>query len=217
MIRVLLADDHELMRQGVRNLLELYPEVEICGEAKDGQEAVEKALECLPDVAMLDLSMPKMGGLEATRQIREVLPETEVLILTAHDTNMLVREVLNAGARGYVLKSDNSTQIVDAVKAIAQHNLYFSSGISESVLDLLSKNNEIPETDEPLPDSPLTARETEVVRLLALGKSNKEIASTLYISVRTVETHRRTIFNKLDINSIAMLVRYAIRHRLINA
>jgi len=213
----LLADDHELMRQGVRNLLELYPEVEICGEAKDGQEAVEKALECLPDVAMLDLSMPKMGGLEATRQIREVLPETEVLILTAHDTNMLVREVLNAGARGYVLKSDNSTQIVDAVKAIAQHNLYFSSGISESVLDLLSKNNEIPETDEPLPDSPLTARETEVVRLLALGKSNKEIASTLYISVRTVETHRRTIFNKLDINSIAMLVRYAIRHRLINA
>lgn len=217
MIRVLLADDHELMRQGVRNLLELYPDLEICGEAKDGQEAVEKALECQPDVAMLDLSMPKMGGLEATRQIREVLPETEVLILTAHDTNVLVREVLNAGARGYVLKSDNSTQIVDAVKAIAQHNLYFSSGISESVLDLLSKNAEIPETDETLPDSPLTARETEVVRLLALGKSNKEIASTLYISVRTVETHRRTIFNKLDINSIAMLVRYAIRHRLINA
>ncbi|SRR5215204_5175146 len=215
MIRVLIADDHELLRQGVRSLLESHPDLEVCAEAKDGQEAIDKALECHPDVAVLDLSMPKMGGLEATRQITKSLPETNVLILSAHDANSMVLEVLSAGAHGYVLKSDNSNQIIAAVEAIAQRNLYFSSGISAPVLDLFANSNKIHEPDESLPESPLTARETEIVRLLAQGKSNKEIASTLFISVRTVETHRRSIFYKLEINSIAMLVRYAIRHQLI--
>jgi DNA-binding NarL/FixJ family response regulator len=216
MIRVLLADDHDLMRQGIRSLLESNTNFKVCGEAKNGQEAVDKAIKYRPDVAVLDVSMPEISGLEAARQIRKKLPDTQVLMFTVYDTNELVREVLDAGAHGYILKTDAPTQLIAAVEAIAQQNLYFSAGISQVVLDSLSNSGEIVENDSNY-KSPLTARETEVVRLLAHGKSNKEVATALFISVRTVETHRRTIFQKLEINAIAELVRFAIRQRLIKA
>jgi DNA-binding NarL/FixJ family response regulator len=213
MISVLLADDHDLMRQGVRALLESHANFEICGEAKNGQEAVDKAIVLRPNVAVLDISMPEMSGLDAARQIRNQVPETQILIFTVHDTDSLVRDVLDAGAHGYILKTDAADHLIAAVEAIAQHDLYFSAGISKFVIDSLIKS---PENESgPLPELPLTVRETEIVRLLAHGASNKEVAGSLFISVRTVETHRRTILRKLEITSVAELVRYAIRYRLV--
>jgi DNA-binding NarL/FixJ family response regulator len=213
MISILLADDHDLMRQGVRALLESHANFEICGEAKNGQEAVDKAIVLRPNVAVLDISMPEMSGLDAARQIRSQVPETQILIFTVHDTDSLVRDVLDAGAQVYILKTDAADHLIAAVEAIARHDLYFSAGISKFVIDSLIKS---PENESgPPPELPLTVRETEIVRLLAHGASNKEVAGSLFISVRTVETHRRTILRKLEITSVAELVRYAIRCRLV--
>ena len=214
MIRILLADDHDLMREGIRSMLESHSNFEVCAEAKDGIEAAEKALEYRPDVVILDVTMPKMNGLEASRRITKQLPETQVLIFTIHDSEDMVRETLDAGAHGYVLKSEAPTHLAAAVEAVAQRDLYFSSGISNFVIDSLV-NSGGGTTEGSIQEIPLTAREIEVLRLLARGNSNKEIATTLFISVRTVETHRRTIHKKLKLNSVAELVRYAIRLRLI--
>jgi DNA-binding NarL/FixJ family response regulator len=214
MIRILLADDHDLMRQGIRSMLESHPNLEVCAEAKDGIEASEKALEYRPDVVILDVTMPKMNGLEASRRITKQLPETQVLIFTIHDNEDMIRETLDAGAHGYVLKSEAPTHLAAAVEAVAQRDLYFSSGVSNFVIDSLVKSGSGGMEDS-IQEIPLTAREVEVLRLLARGNSNKEIATALFISVRTVETHRRTIHRKLKLNSVAELVRYAIRLRLI--
>lgn len=214
MISILLADDHDLMRQGIRSLLERNPNFDVCAEAKDGADAVQKALEYRPDVVVLDVSMPKMGGLDASRQIVNNLPNTHVLIFTVHDNEEMVRSTLEAGAHGYVLKSDASTHLAPAIEAVAQQDLYFSSGVSNFVIDSVISPTEAT-GDAPQEPIPLTARELDVLRHLALGKSNKEIAAELFISVRTVETHRRSIHNKLELTSLADLVRYAIRHRLI--
>jgi DNA-binding NarL/FixJ family response regulator len=214
MIRILLADDHDLMREGIRSMLESHANFEVCAEAKDGIEAAEKAVEYRPDVVILDVTMPKMNGLEASRRITKQLPETQVLIFTIHDSEDMVRETLDAGAHGYVLKSEAPTHLAAAVEAVAQRDLYFSSGISNFVIDSLV-NSGGGSIEGSIQDIPLTAREIEVLRLLARGNSNKEIATTLFISVRTVETHRRTIHKKLKLNSVAELVRYAIRLRLI--
>jgi DNA-binding NarL/FixJ family response regulator len=214
MIRILLADDHDLMREGIRSMLESHSNFEVCAEAKDGIEAAEKAIEYRPDVVILDVTMPKMNGLEASRRITKQLPETQVLIFTIHDSEDMVRETLDAGAHGYVLKSEAPTHLAAAVEAVAQRDLYFSSGISNFVIDSLI-NSGSGSTEGSIQEIPLTAREIEVLRLLARGNSNKEIATTLFISVRTVETHRRTIHKKLKLNSVAELVRYAIRLRLI--
>ena len=214
MIRILLADDHDLMREGIRSMLESHANFEVCAEAKDGIEATEKAVEYRPDVVILDVTMPKMNGLEASRRITKQLPETQVLIFTIHDSEDMVRETLDAGAHGYVLKSEAPTHLAAAVEAVAQRDLYFSSGISNFVIDSLI-NSGSGSTEGSIQEIPLTAREIEVLRLLARGNSNKEIATTLFISVRTVETHRRTIHKKLKLNSVAELVRYAIRLRLI--
>lgn len=216
MIRVLLADDHDLMRQGIRALLDARPNIEICGEAVDGEMAIQKAEELLPDVVVLDVTMPKMNGLEAARQIRKKLPNVRVVMFTVHDTGEMVREILDAGAHAYILKSDASSQLAAAIEAAAQKDLYFSSGVSEIVMDSLMNSYE-PKQDEDHSDIPLTDREIDIVRHLANGKSNKEIATDLFISVRTVETHRRTIHKKLGISSLAELVRYAVRHHLIRA
>ena len=195
-------------------MLESHPNFEVCAEAKDGIEAAEKAIEYRPDVVILDVTMPKMNGLEASRRITKQLPETQVLIFTIHDSEDMVRETLDAGAHGYVLKSEAPTHLAAAVEAVAQRDLYFSSGISNFVIDSLI-NSGSGSTEGSIQEIPLTAREIEVLRLLARGNSNKEIATTLFISVRTVETHRRTIHKKLKLNSVAELVRYAIRLRLI--
>ena len=214
MISTLLADDHDLMRQGIRSLLESNPNFEICGEAGNGLEAVDKAIELRPDVVVLDVSMPGIDGLEAARQIRRHLPNTKVLIFTVDDTAQMVRDMFDAGAHGYVLKSEASTHLIAAIEAVAQNDLYFSSGISSIVIDSLVNSRDATAETEPR-DPCLTARETEIAALLAKGMSNKEIATALFISVRTVETHRRSIHRKLGFQSLAELVRYAVRHRLV--
>jgi DNA-binding NarL/FixJ family response regulator len=213
MINILLADDHELMRRGIRGLLESRSDFAVCADVGDGEEAVEQALVNKPDVVVLDISMPKMNGLEAARRIRADLPDTQVLFYTVYDTPTLVRDVLDAGACGYILKSDAPTHLLAAVEATAQKNLYFSAGVSGSVIHPMAPTP-APEADLP-EDIPLTNREREIASLLAIGKSNKEVARMLCISVRTVETHRRRILQKLGVNSLAELVLFAVRHRMV--
>jgi DNA-binding NarL/FixJ family response regulator len=214
MVRILLADDHDIMRRGLRNLLETHPGWEVCGEAANGREAVKLARELKPDIVVLDLSMPELNGLEATRQIRKELPQTEVLIFTMHDTEQLVREVLAAGARGYVLKSDAGRYLISGIEAVAQHKPFFTSTVAETILDGYLKVGS-GQSAPVFAVNPLTPREREIVQLLAEGRTNKEVASALSISVKTVETHRRAIMSKLGIGSIVELVHFAIRNKLV--
>jgi DNA-binding NarL/FixJ family response regulator len=210
MIRVMLADDHEVMRKGLRGLLEEQKGLDICAEATNGREAVELAKKHRPAVVVMDLMMPEMTGLEATRHIRKALPQTEVLIYTLHESEKLVRDVFSAGARGYVLKSDAAKYLVTAVESLARHKPFFTNQVAEIILGSYAKPSPVPVEQAPA-TGPLTEREREVVRLLAAGKSNKEVAIDLGISVKTVETHRATIMRKLELNSVVELVHYAIR------
>ena len=214
MIRILLADDHDLMRRGIRDLLETDPELQVCGESSNGREATEMARRLKPDVAVLDLAMPELNGLEAIRQIRKELPKMELLVFSMHDSEELVREVFASGARGYVLKSDAALYLVEAVKSLARHKPFFTPRISEAILNSLVASagggQRVPPTSDPL-----TLREREILQLLAENRSNKEIGSRLRISVRTVETHRRSIMQKVKANSIVELVHYAIRNGIV--
>jgi DNA-binding NarL/FixJ family response regulator len=210
-VRILLADDHDVVRRGLRQLLEEQADWEVCGEAVTGRQAVEMAKDLVPNVAILDLTMPELNGLEATRQIRAALPTTEVLIFTMHESEQLIRDVLAAGARGYLLKSDAARFIVSAVEALAQHKPYFNWKVSETMLDAFLRSTA--ETEGTMSDT-LTGREREIVQLLAEGKSNKQISSSLDISVKTVETHRATIMKKLNAHSVVDIVRYAVRNNL---
>lgn len=214
MISILLADDHDLMRRGIRSLLEGNKDIEVCGEARNGVEAVDKAKALRPDVVILDVSMPQMDGPEAARRIRRHLPDTKILAFTIYDTDEIVRDMLDAGAHGFILKSDAATHLASAVEAVANRDLYFSSGVADVVINSLVNSRNSSENNG-LDEIPLSPREIEVVKFLAQGKSNKEIAAALFISVRTVETHRRTIHRKLGFKSLAELVRYAIRHHLL--
>jgi DNA-binding NarL/FixJ family response regulator len=214
-VRILVADDHEIVRQGLRALLETQPGWQVVAEAVDGREALDKAKRLRPDVVVLDVSMPNLNGLEATRQIRKALPETEVLILTMHDSEQLVREVLEAGARGYVLKSDAGRELVTAVESVRKSKPYFTSRVSEIVLDgYLNAGGRSDAYNVPR-SVRLSPREREIVQLLAEGKSNKEVAAALHISVKTAETHRTNLMRKLDLHSISELVRYAIRNKMV--
>jgi len=188
---------------------------EVCGEASNGREVVDLARNLRPDVVVLDLYMPELNGLEATRQIHHELPRTEVLIFTMHETEQLVREVLAAGARGYVLKSDAGRNLVNAVEALSHHKPFFTAKVSQTLLDAYLKTHVDNEDGQSVRS--LTPREREIVQMLAEGKSNKEVASRLSISVKTVETHRATVMRKLEINSIVELVHYAIRNGLVEA
>ncbi|MBZ5497307.1 MAG: response regulator transcription factor [Acidobacteriia bacterium] len=211
-VRILVADDHEVVRRGVCTLLESQPGWEVVGEAITGRDAVKKAEKLRPDVVVLDISMPELNGLEATRQIVKAAPQSEVLILTIHDSEHVARQVLAAGARGYVLKSDAGRNLLTAVDTLRQHKPFFTSAVSEMVLrDFLksSKSQEESTSDR------LTHREREIVQLLAEGKSNKEVASILGISVKTAETHRRNVLSKLNLHSISDLIHYAIRNKII--
>jgi DNA-binding NarL/FixJ family response regulator len=212
-LRILVADDHHVVRTGLRSLLETEKGWEVCAEAANGREAVQKAEELTPDVAVLDIGMPLLSGIEATRQIRKVSPKTEVLILTMHDSEVLIREVLEAGARGYILKDDADRNLIAAVDALRRHESYLSSRIS----GLFSKSVGSLGEDSPLDRRRLTPREREILQLLAEGKSNKEIAVLLGISVKTAETHRANIMLKLDFHSITELVRYAVRNKMIQS
>lgn len=213
--RVLIADDHELVREGLRRVLGDHGAWDIVGEVNDGRAAVELARAQRPDVAILDYSMPGLNGLEATRQIRAELPTTEVLLLTMHDTESLVREVLSAGAKGYVLKSDAGRVLVDAVTTLLRHQPFFTPQVSELVLSGYLRNA----GDAIAEDlgSALTPREREVLQLIAEGQSTKEVADALGFGVKTAETHRANLMRKLDLHSVAELVRYAIRNKIIEA
>ena len=213
-VRILLADDHELVRRGLRALLEAEDGWEVVGEAVTGREAVEKVKKLKPDVVVMDIGMPSLNGLEATRQIRKAVPQAEVLILTIHESDELVREILDTGARGYVLKSDSERDLAIAVRALSQHKPFFTSRVTELLLGGYLKGP--PGTSEGASKRGLlTAREREITQLLAEGKSSKEVAVALNISVKTAETHRAHIMRKLDLHSLIALVRYAIRNKII--
>jgi len=214
-VRILVADDHEIVRRGVKALLEAHSGWEVCAEAVDGREAVEKAVRARPDVVILDIGMPGLNGLEAARRIRKEAPGSEILILTMHDSEQVVQEVLAAGARGYVLKSDAGRDLVRAVEALSNHKTFFTPSVTEMVLQTyLGGGTGAAEPGEaPLL---LTPREREVIQLLAEGRTNKEVADILRISVRTAETHRTNIMRKLDCHSLSDLTRYAIRNNIIN-
>lgn len=212
-LRILVADDHHVVRTGLRALLESKTGWRVCAEAANGREAVEKANEFHPDVAVLDIGMPLLNGVEATRQIRKVSPGTEVLILTMHDSEHMVQGVLDAGARGYILKDDADRNLLAAVEALRKHKPYLSSRVSAAVSQIAP--SDVPEGERPA--RRLTPREREIVQLLAEGKTNKEIASYLNISVKTAETHRANIMLKLNFHSVTELVRYAVKNKIIQA
>lgn len=214
MVRILVADDHEVVRKGLVALLAQRPDWQICAEATNGREAVKLALKFRPNVAIIDLSMPELNGLEATRQIRHDVPETEVLVFSMYENEQFVRDLLAAGARGYVLKSDVSTQLITAIETVARHKPFFTSDVAEKVLEGFLKLGDLA-PEESGGHGILTAREREIVQLLAESKSNKEVSHLLGISVKTVQTHRATIMRKLGINSIVDLVHYAIRNHLV--
>jgi len=215
-MRILLADDHEVVRRGLRALLQAQPSWEVCGEAANGREAVEKAQALRPDVVVLDITMPELNGLEAARRILRAAPRTQVLILTMHDSDEVVHEVLEAGARGYVLKSDAGRDLVAAVEALGEGRPFFTTRVAELVLTGYLQGAAEP-AKRAGARSRLTSRERELLQLLAEGKSNKEAATALSISVKTVETHRANIMRKLNLHSISELVHYAVRNRIISA
>lgn len=211
-VRILVADDHQVVRTGLRALLESKSGWQVCAEAANGREAVEKARELQPDVAVLDIGMPLLNGVEATRQIHKLSPNTEVLILTMHDSELLVQEVLDAGARGYILKDDADRTLIAAVDALRRHKPYLSSRVSEAARSVGGGAE-----GDRSSRSRLTPRQREILQLLAEGKSNKEVAGVLGISVKTAETHRANIMLKLNFHSITELVRYAVRNKIIQS
>ena len=208
MTRILIADDHAIVRFGLRGILEAQPNWEVVAEAADGSEAVAKAIETAPDVAIVDYSLPLLSGIEVTKRIRKRLPGTEVLVFTMHDSERLIQEFLQAGARGNLLKSDAGRDVVEAVQALTTHRPYFTSKISEALLQKFAALSD-------REGSSLTARERQVVQLIAEGHSHMEIGKLLNITPRTVETHRAGIMRKLNISSSAALVRYAVRNKLV--
>lgn len=214
--RILLADDHEVVRRGLCALLRAQPDWEVCGEASNGREAVEKALKLKPEVVILDVGMPSLNGLEATRQILKSSPQTKVLILTLHDSDQVVQEVLNAGARGFLLKSDAARDLVAAVEALRRDKIYFTPRVASMVLDGYLRRNTPGAEAEAATRSRLTPREREIVQLLAEGKSSKEVAVVLGLSVKTAETHRSNIMRKLELHSVSDLVLYAVRNNIVH-
>jgi len=212
-LRILVADDHEVVRKGLLALLQQQPEWQVCGEASDGREAVAKAAELNPEIVVLDIGMPTLNGLEATRQILKTNPETKVLILTLHDSDQLVQDVLNAGARGFLLKSDAARDLVAAVEALRRDKTYFTSKVASMVLEGYLKR--VTNTLVAPVRNRLTPREREIVQLLAEGKSTKEVAVALNLSVKTAETHRANIMRKLQFHSVSDLVLYAVRNNIV--
>jgi DNA-binding NarL/FixJ family response regulator len=216
-IRLLIADDHAVVRRGIRALVEDQPSWKVVAEASNGREAVEKAKQIKPTVAILDISMPTLNGLEATRQIVASVPRTQVLILTIHDSEVLAQQVLEAGARGYLLKSDLGRDLVTAIDSLLRNRTYLTSTVSQLIMDGYLGKRKRPDNGNL--DSPLrvTAREREIIQLLAEGKSSKEVAVELGISVKTAETHRANLMRKLDCHSVVELVRYAVRNMIVQA
>ena len=214
-LRILIADDHAVVRTGLRTMVESHAGWEVCAEASDGREAIEKASKLKPDVAVLDIGMPLLNGVDVTRRIRTLSPETEILILTMHESDDLVQQVVEAGARGYILKDDADRILIAAIDALRQHKPYFSTRVSSVVKpeDFGADSGNTSRASR----SRLTPREREILQLLAEGKTNKDVASLLGISVNTAEAHRANIMLKLDLHTVAELVLYAIRNNIITS
>ena len=212
--RILVADDHEVVRRGIRALLESQPGWNVCGEAATGHDAVEQARRLKPDLLVVDISMPGMNGLETIRKIHKTMPQIEILVLTMHESEQMMREALAAGAHGYLSKAEAARDLLAAVESLRAHKPFFDSKVAEMMLggyrnDLRAKASGPPTAAE------LTPREREILQLLAEAKSSKEVAAALGISLKTVVTHRTNLMRKLGIHSIGELVRYALRNNII--
>lgn len=208
-MRVMIVDDHTVVRRGVRALIESSPGWEVVGEADNGLEAIRMAEEVRPDIVVMDISMPHVGGVDTTTELRKRLPNVEVLILTMHESDQLVGQVIRAGARGYLLKNESGDKLMDALEALARHHPYFSPVVSETLLQ-----GYLGAEDRPDPQR-LTPRERQIVKLVAEGNSNKKIALILNVSIKTVETHRSAAMHKVGAKSSADLTLYAARNKLV--
>lgn len=212
-IRILIVDDHELILSGLRDMLGSIENVEIVGEAIDGQEAFEKANTLKPDIIFMDISMPVMNGIDATRLIVENLPEIKIIALTQHEESEYVMQVLNVGGFGYLLKNSKKEEFVEAIDAVRNGRKYLSQNISQQMLKAIAKKNADKKLEEK--EIPLTKREKEIIQKIADDLSNQQIADELHISLRTVETHRRNLMQKLKVKSVVALLKYAAQHNII--
>jgi DNA-binding NarL/FixJ family response regulator len=215
-LRILVADDHDVMRLGIRELLGTREGWEICAEARNGREAVAKTEQMKPDIAILDVNMPELNGIEAARRIRKSFPTTEVLVISFDYSDQLIREIVGAGARGFVVKGDSERDLISAVEALSNHRSFFTSRATDVILGRVRGGGYGSDIRE-LARNRLTPREREIVQLLAEGKSSKEVAEFLTISVKTADTHRANIMRKLDLHSVTELVRYAVRNQIVKA
>ena len=213
-LRIFVADDHEVVRRGICALLTSHSGWEICGEAADGREAVEKVSQIKPDIVILDIGMPALNGLDAARQILRDDPHQKIAILSITDSEQVIQEALKAGAKAYILKSDGAKDLIVAIEALQQNRTYFNSRIGQIVLNGFLNTGKMPSKKAAiLPD--LTAREREIVQLLAEGTSTKEVAVTLGVSVKTAETHRSNLMRKLGLHCLSELVLYAVRNNIV--
>jgi two-component system response regulator NreC len=213
-VRILVADDHDIVCAGLGRMIAAQSDMEVCGMAGSGTEAVEKAKHLKPDVVILDINMSGLDGLETTREIRKVLPESEVLLFTGMETDELMRQAFVSGAKSFILKSDARTHLLDAIRALAQHKPYFTNKVSEVIFArMLRRGRE--QSPDGMPAGRLSANERDLVRRLALGESNREIAEKLGVNLRTAEGHRAALMRKMSFESLADLVRYAVRNGII--
>jgi DNA-binding NarL/FixJ family response regulator len=215
-LKILLADDHDLMRRGLKSLIAPRTDWTICGEAHTGSQAVALAKQHQPDVAILDISMPELNGLEAARRIRTLSPKTEILVLSVNYSDHLIREILRLGIRGYMVKTDSDRDLITAIETLARHKPFFTTCATELILTHSQRAGAHLSSPMDLSER-LTAREREIVQLVSEGKSTKEVASLLGISVKTAETHRANIMRKLQVHSVTDLVRYAVRNEIVQA
>ena len=213
-VRILIADDHDLIRRGIKTIIESRKGWEICGEALTGSQAVAKAQELKPDIAILDIAMPELNGMEAAKRIRKVSEKTEILMLSMHYSDQIVRDVIDTGIRGYLIKSDSGRDLAKALENLAMHKPFYSSQVSDVIANPPRADAA---ADAGKPSTRVTSRESEIIQTLSEGKSSKEVAVLLNISVKTVETHRANIMRKLELHTVSELVRYAIRNQIIEA
>jgi DNA-binding NarL/FixJ family response regulator len=214
-LRILIADDHDIIRRGLKNLLTARSGWEICAEAKTGREAVSLVEQHQPDIVVMDVTMPDLNGLEAARQIHKTFPKIGILILTLHFSDVLVRDIVAAGARAYIMKSDADRDLVSAVEALANRRTYFTARAADMLYNDMAQSGSTSVEPKALTRDRLTPREREIVQLLAEGKSSKEVAVALGISVKTAETHRANIMRKLEVHSVSEIVRYAVKNQII--
>jgi DNA-binding NarL/FixJ family response regulator len=214
-LRILIADDHEVVREGLRRMVEAEPDWEVCGVAANGREAVALATELHPDVVIVDMTMPELDGVQVVRQIKRAFPQTEFLVFSAHESESVIAEVFAAGAKSYIRKADAGRDLISALRSLQEHKPFFTDGISEVLFSRFLAG--AGSRQDSAANESLTTREREIVRLLAEGKSNQEAALALGVSIRTIETHRATVMRKLRVDSLAGLVRYAIRNGIVEA